>query len=709
MRTPPMAPTETRDDAPRGAMTDRGVAALLAVTALACAPSLNGAFIWDDLTLVAPGGESARTVHGLDAFTQPFFLSADGGATVTYWRPAVALFYLALRTLFGANPAGYHAAVALAHVAAVYLASRLARRVLGERPLAVVLAVGLFALHPSRWVSVHWISGSPDPLFALAALPLLTLAVEPRDGARATAPDARTTLASIALTALALTTKETAVALPFVAAALTLATTPMARAWELLRRVARPSFACVALYVAARAAWMPVRPAGMRSPALADHVSAVLATVALQARALVWPLPLAASRDAGFLTAARHFVMPPSVIAGALAALALSALWFWRSKRARPGLVLAVGFLLPVSNLAWTGFMFLTSDRFLYLPVLGVGLAVAAELAELPPRNAWRAGVFALLAACGVTFASAAARLRDPVTFWRAEVAAMPSSSQAMELLAAELASAGRPGEAFVWRYRALRVFLDHGDDDPLVERWTLDMLVDLSSRVDDAGADALQLRDLLARFEGDSRVVRGRVGAFDVTVRRRGAQPPALAAERLALQADLASRANHDDLALAYLTDAESQCRDCPLVRVVGAMVYARIDRRDEARARCPAAAVARLDRAFQQRDSAAEMRARGNLTGATARDAEADLTLGAPERARRRLEGHPETQALTLARAHVEAEEFHFARAEALVAPLRAHPSPAVRAALVVYDDHARRRRAEAVPAGAQPALAP
>lgn len=76
MRPPPMAPTETRDDAPRGAMTDRGVAALLAVTALACAPSLGGAFIWDDLTLVAPGGESARTVHGIDAFTQPFFLSA---------------------------------------------------------------------------------------------------------------------------------------------------------------------------------------------------------------------------------------------------------------------------------------------------------------------------------------------------------------------------------------------------------------------------------------------------------------------------------------------------------------------------------------------------------------------------------------------------------------------------------------------------------
>lgn len=704
-----MAPTEMRDDAQQGAMTDRGVAALLVVTALSCAPSLGGSFVWDDLTLVAPGGESARTVHGLDAFTQPFFLSADGGAMVTYWRPAVALFYLALRTLFGANPVGYHAAVALVHVAAVYLAARLARRVLGERPLAVVLAAGLFALHPSRWVSVHWISGSPDPLFALAALPLLTLAVEPRDGPHATAPRARTTLASVALTALALTTKETAVALPFVAAALTLATTPMARAWETLRRVARPSLACVALYVAARAAWMPVRPPGMRSPALADHVSAVLATVALQARAIVWPYPLAASRDAGFLTAARHFVMPPSVIAGAIATLALSALWFWRRKRARPGLVLAAGFLLPVSNLAWTGFMFLTSDRFLYLPVLGVGLALAAELAELPPRNALRAGVFALLAACGVTLASASPRLRDPITFWRAEVAAMPSSSQAMELLAAELAAAGRPGEAFVWRYRALRVFLDHGDDDPLVERWTLDMLVDLSSRVDDAGADGLQLRDLLARFEGNSRVVRGRVGAFDVTVRRRGAQLSGVAAERLALQADLASRANHDDLAIAYLTDAESRCRDCALVRVVGAMVYARLDRRDEARARSPSAVVARIDRAFQQRDSASEMRARGNLTGATARDAEADLTLGAPERARRRLAGQPETQALTIARARVEAEEFHFARAEALVAPLRTHTSLAVRAALLVYDNHADRRRAEAVPARALTALAP
>jgi protein O-mannosyl-transferase len=691
-----MAPIETpSDDDARRVMTDRTLAALLVVTALACAPSLTGTFFWDDLTLVAPGGESARAVHGLDAFTQPFFVTSDSASMVAYWRPAVALFYLALRTLFGANPVGYHAAVVSVHLAAVCLAARLARRLLGDRPLAIALAAGLFALHPSRWVSVYWVSGSPDPLFALAAIPLLTLAVE---SPRTPPPTARTALSAALLTALALTTKETALALPFLAAALAYTTATPDRARPRALHVALPSLACVVVYLVARALWLPMRPAAMRSPALVDHALAVLATVWLLVKSIVWPLPLAASRDIGFLLSSKHFVMPATALVGGVSVIIATTVWFARSKRARPGLALAAGFILPVSNLAWTGFMFLTSDRFLYLPALGVGLALAASLPLDEARNTVRAGVFALLAVCGLTLTSAATHLRDPVTFWRAEVAAMPTSSQAREQLAAALTTAGRPGEAFVWRYRALRLFLDHDDDAPLVERWTLDMLGDLASRIDDEGRETVELRDLLTELGTDTRRVRGRVGDLDIDLRRRAPPSAMLAAQRLALQADLASRAGDDDLAARYLADA--RCEDCAFTRVVSALIAARLDRRDEALARCPPAMRPRLDAAFRERDHATAMRARGNVTGALAREVEADLILAAPRRARRRLEGQPETPALTIARARVEAEEFHFARAEALVAPLRASANPAVRAALSAFDARADRRRADALP---------
>lgn len=692
-----MAPIETQPDDARRVMTDRTLAALLVVTALACAPSLTGGFFWDDLTLVAPGGESARAVHGLDAFAQPFFASSDAASMVSYWRPAVALFYLALRTLFGANPVGYHAAVVTVHLAAVALAARLARRLLGDRPLAIALAAGLFALHPSRWVSVYWVSGSPDPLFALAALPLLTLAVE---SLRTPPPTARTALSAALLTTLALTTKETALALPFLAAALAYTTATPDRARPRALRVALPSLACVAVYLVARALWLPMRPAGMRSPALLDHALAVLATVWLLVKSIVWPLPLAASRDVGFLLSSRHFVMPATALAGGVAVLLAAAVWFARSKRARPGLALAAGFILPVSNLAWTGFMFLTSDRFLYLPALGVGLALAASRPLDEARNTVRAGVFALLVACGLTLTSAATHLRDPVTFWRAEVAAMPTSSQAREQLAAALTAAGRPGEAFVWRYRALRLFLDHDDNTPLVERWTLDMLGDLASRIDDEGRETLELRELLTELGTDTRRVRGHIGDLDIDLRRREPPSARLAAQRLALQADLASRAGDDDLAARHLADADARCGECAFTRTVATLVDARLDRRDAALARCPAAMRPRVEAAFWERDNATAMRARGNVTGALAREVEADLILAAPRRARRRLEGQPETPALTIARARVEAEEFHFARAEALVAPLRASTNAAVRAALSAYDARAEVRRADALP---------
>ena len=130
-----------------------------------------------------------------------------------YYRPLVTVSYALDARWSGVGPAGYHATNVALHAAATALLFALLRRF--ALPPAVALAGALvFAVHPALAEAVAWIPGRNDSLLAVFALGAWTFFA--RDRAR---PSPANKALHLAFFALALLTKETAIALPIVWAA----------------------------------------------------------------------------------------------------------------------------------------------------------------------------------------------------------------------------------------------------------------------------------------------------------------------------------------------------------------------------------------------------------------------------------------------------------------------------------------------------------
>jgi hypothetical protein len=149
--------------------------------------------------------------------------------------------------------------------------------------------------------------------------------------------------------------------------------------------------------------------------------------------------------------------LAPLVAAGA------AATFLWRWAAARPGLALAVLSLLPASNLAP---QFIPSaDRFLYLPLAGLALALAPPLATglarlRKPATRLAAGLATaiLLAALGARSVSWMRVWDNDRALWDATLAANPQSFNALYGCGSVRFEAGDgPGAAVYWRELAAR------------------------------------------------------------------------------------------------------------------------------------------------------------------------------------------------------------------------------------------------------------
>jgi len=218
--TQPAAAATDSPTAPRAVAIDRNGAraarrAVLAVLpllllGLAAAapylPNLNDYFLSDDLGLIwlfhAKPWADFLTMFARD-WTEGIY-----GVQADELRPVIALFYR-LGALFGAaNPTGYHAINLALHVASSLLVYCLG--LLTTRRRSISLASGLlFALLPGHAEAVTWISGSADviPGFFFL-LTIVTYSLFRRRRQR------RWYLASVAIFALALFSKQSAILLP---------------------------------------------------------------------------------------------------------------------------------------------------------------------------------------------------------------------------------------------------------------------------------------------------------------------------------------------------------------------------------------------------------------------------------------------------------------------------------------------------------------
>ena len=144
---------------------------LALLTLLVYARSLSMGFVYDDHDMI----DNPWVLNWKDipkVFTQDLINNHRSN----FYRPLALLWQVLVHKLAGTNPAAWHFSAILLHLVCVVLVFRLAWKLLDDRGYAT-LAAAVFALHPTHVEAVTWVSDAADLLVAavlmLSALALL--------------------------------------------------------------------------------------------------------------------------------------------------------------------------------------------------------------------------------------------------------------------------------------------------------------------------------------------------------------------------------------------------------------------------------------------------------------------------------------------------------------------------------------------------------
>jgi tetratricopeptide (TPR) repeat protein len=385
--------------------------------------------IVDDQAFLAQPGSLIR------AFGRTYMHVVDPGHA--YYRPLVTASYALDAQWSGARPLGYHLTNLALHAVASVLFLAVLRR-FALPPVVAAMGAFVFAVHPALAAAVAWIPGRNDSLLAVFSLGAWLFFLRDRDR-----PSRVDRALHLGVFALALLTKETAIALPLVWLAQTALVDGWPREGASMSVESRPlagggrrtDALDAVVYLAGwgvlvGAAWFAHRAlaggtGGASLRALARNLPQLLASLGKA----VFPL------DPTVLAAPEDVSSWPGVLAAA--GLAAGARFVPGVRRRVVAFGLAAFVLLLAPVLAVPGTLVL--DNRLYLPACGVLLAVA-EIARAAaferPAPAVEPRLFVGLSAVVVLVlvvvtAGYEASFRDPRSFARAAVAGAPHSALA--------------------------------------------------------------------------------------------------------------------------------------------------------------------------------------------------------------------------------------------------------------------------------------
>jgi tetratricopeptide (TPR) repeat protein len=406
------------------------------------------------------------------------------------WHPLTWLSHMLDCQLYGLRPAGHHLTNLALHLASTLLLYRLFRVATGATwPSAFVAAA--FAVHPLHVESVAWVAERKDVLSAL--LGILTMLAYVR-WTQSREPGRYALV--VALYALGLLAKPMLVTLPFVLLLLDL--WPLARTtapWKDrvgLARLAREKIPLFALAAACSAVTFLVqREAGAMS--LGDQLpfgtrlqNALVSYVAYLGKAIA---------PGGLAVYYPHRVEahPAWQVAGATLCLAALTWLAFRATERRPWMTVGwlwfLGTLVPVIGLVQVGSQAM-ADRYMYLPMIGLSVAVAFGAAEWTGRSkGLRTGCtvaagIAVLAWTALSFRQVEC-WKDDTTLFEHVVDVMPENYLAHGILGNVHLQQGRLPEAMAELRRALRQRPSYPQGHS-----NLGMALELSGRKDEALAE---------------------------------------------------------------------------------------------------------------------------------------------------------------------------------------------------------------------------
>jgi tetratricopeptide (TPR) repeat protein len=407
------------------------VAAALAVLAFLCyLPALDGEFVnWDDTVYVTDN------MHVRDGLTGETAAWAFTSIEQSNWHPLTWLSHAADVSLYGyVDARGHHLTTVILHALNTGLWAvvlwRLTRRLW---PSAVVAA--LFALHPLHVESVAWVAERKDVLSTFFLLLALWAYA-----AYASRPTAWRYLLVVAAFVASLMSKPMFVTLPCVL--LVLDFWPLERlSWravaEKLPLLALTVVSCVITYHA-QSEGGAVSTDDRLGPD--QRMLDAIYGYSMYLIKAVWPWPG---------TLLPYYPLPtrggdeiaPALAFGLLLALTLvTCLVLWQRKR-RPylltGWLLYLGMLVPAIGLFVQVGTQVMADRYAYVPLAGIFVAVVWLVADLVERRsqavrvATLGGAAAVCAALGWLTWQQQAVWHDSIALWSHVVEAYPRSSHA--------------------------------------------------------------------------------------------------------------------------------------------------------------------------------------------------------------------------------------------------------------------------------------
>jgi Flp pilus assembly protein TadD len=381
-----------------------GAELLVAATALIaylCTTAFG--FVYDDRMTLSAMPQLPSLHDFLSVFLPNSHPGKDDWIVAYYYRPMLSALLLFCRLLFRGWAAGWHLVGVTLHVAASLMVYRLGLLLWRRRNIGFVAAL-LFAAHPVHLQTVVWVSGYSDLLAGFFLLASVLCFLRWAEGGRPLWQ-----LPALLLGGMALLSKETAVALPFLLFFTAIAVeTRRPRRRILLATL--PSLLMTLLYLAARFSAiralqnspsdaLPGAPIVYSYPQAAwFYLRQLLATMPVS------PVyPLGPVQSPGFLA----FWLPLLLC---LLTFLLLALWWYLAGRRREPLACAVWILLPMPPAFYAMSSFvagqMASERYLYAPSVGFCLLAAALLCRIVPGWAghWGRIQGQLVAGIAVTF-----------------------------------------------------------------------------------------------------------------------------------------------------------------------------------------------------------------------------------------------------------------------------------------------------------------
>ena len=377
------------------------IAVLVLLVLVSFSTSLSGEFVHDD----GPQIVDNKSLGHWDEQNVKRVLTRDFWAALrpelardkldsVYYRPIFSIFLMSGYELAGRNALRWHLLALLLHclpvIAAFLICERSLRSTPGFTPkesrLLAAFAAAVFAVHPVQVESVAWISGSVGPLSAIFLMAAFHFYVFYRERT-----NLRSLIASLLLFALALLTKESAIALLLVVCAYEVFVFRGAArfSWKALSRLA--PYALVALgYFALRYTVLKVllgRSLNANFPddaslTLVDNLRTLPLLIFSYAKLIVFPFSLSFEYDVGYVSSLSltSFWVPLAIVG----AIGISLWYCWRKiPESKAGIIWIVLPLLP--HLSTRSFVSeeIIHDRYLYLSMLGVGLLAATLIGRI--------------------------------------------------------------------------------------------------------------------------------------------------------------------------------------------------------------------------------------------------------------------------------------------------------------------------------------